>query len=127
VIWLVLRAHGLRVQIMSGGLPYNQHFTINITQLTFVSAIPNSARLEARLPANIHSMLKRAADLEGRSLTDFVVSAAHAAAVRSIESAELLRLSAIDQAAFAKALISPAKPNAALKRAFARQHQLITD
>ena len=92
-----------------------------------MSAVLNSARLEARLPASVHSMLKRAADLEGRSLTDIGVSAAHAAAVRSIESAELLRLSAADQAAFAKALINPAKPNAALKRAFARQRQLIAD
>ena len=92
-----------------------------------MSAVLNSARLEARLPANVHSMLKRAADLEGRSLTDFVVSAAHAAAQRSIENAELLRLSATDQAAFAKALISPAKPNAALKRAFVRQRHLIAD
>ena len=90
-------------------------------------AVLNSARLEARLPANVHSMLKRAADLEGRSLTDFVVSAAHAAAMRSIEKAELLRLSVADQAAFARALINPAKPNAALKRAFARQRQLIAD
>lgn len=92
-----------------------------------MSALLNSARLEARLPANIYGILKRAADLEGRSLTDFVVSAAHEAAKRSIESAELLRLSATDQAAFAKALINPAKPNAALKRAFARQRQLMTD
>ena len=92
-----------------------------------MSAVVNSARLEARLPANVHSMLKRAADLEGRSLTDFVVSAARAAAQRSIENAELLRLSAVDQAAFVNALIKPAKPNAALKRAFARQRRLIAD
>ena len=70
-----------------------------------MSAVLNSARLEARLPANVHSMLKRAADLEGRSLTDFVVSAAHAAAQKSIENAELLRLSAVDQEVFAKVLI----------------------
>ena len=90
-----------------------------------MSAPLNTARLEARLPANVHNMLKRAAELEGRSLTDFVVSAAHAAAQQSIENAELLRLSAIDQAVFAKALTNPAKPNAALKRAFARQRQFI--
>ena len=92
-----------------------------------MSAVLNSARLEARLPASVHSMLKRAADLEGRSLTDFVVSAAHEAAKRSIDNAQILRLSAADQAAFAKALMAPPKPNAALKRAFARQRQLIAD
>ncbi len=53
-----------------------------------------TARLEARLPANIYALLKRAAELQGRSLTDFVVSAAHDAAVRAIEEAEIIRLSA---------------------------------
>jgi uncharacterized protein (DUF1778 family) len=85
----------------------------------------STARLEARLPIDIHSMLKRAADLEGRSLTDFVVSAAHEAAKRSIEQAQVLRLSMADQSAFAAALIDPPKPNAALKRAFAKQRKLI--
>jgi uncharacterized protein (DUF1778 family) len=84
-----------------------------------------SARLEARLPASVHSLLKHAAELEGRSLTDFVVAAAQEAAKRSIAQAELLRLSSADQMAFAKALLAPPKPNAALKRAFARQRKLI--
>jgi uncharacterized protein (DUF1778 family) len=90
-----------------------------------MSAALSTARLEARLPIDIHSMLKRAADLEGRSLTDFVVSAAHEAAKRSIEQAHMLRLSAADQTAFAAALMDPPKPNAALKRAFAKQRKLI--
>ena len=72
-------------------------------------------------------MLKRVAGLEGRSVTDFVVSAVHEAAKRFIEGAELLRLSATDQPEFAKALINPAKPNLALKRAFALQRQLMAD
>ena len=127
MIGLVLISHGLGESTTSGRLPYNQVLTFSMTKQSTVSAAPNSARLEARLPAHVHRLLRRAADLEGRSLTDFVVSAAHAAAVRSIESAELLRLSSTDQAAFAQALINPAKPNAALKRAFARQHRLIAD
>ena len=35
-----------------------------------------TARLEARLPPEIHAMLKRAAEIEGRALTDFVVTGA---------------------------------------------------
>jgi uncharacterized protein (DUF1778 family) len=73
-------------------------------------AVLSTARLEARLPIDIHSMLKRAADLEGRSLTDFVVTAAHEAAKRSIEQAHMLRLSVADQTAFAAALIDPPNP-----------------
>ncbi len=90
-----------------------------------MSAIASTSRLEARLPASVHSMLKRAAQIEGRSLSDFVVSAAQEAAKRSIEQAEVLRLSSADQVAFANALISPPKPVAALKRAFAHQRKLI--
>lgn len=75
------------------------------------------ARLEARLPASVYALLKRAAELKGRSITDFVVSAAHEAAQRAIEEEGIMRLSAEDQVRFAKALINPPSPNAALKRA----------
>lgn len=80
-------------------------------------ATEQTSRLEARLPASVYATLKRAARLKGRSLTDFVVSAAHDAAQRAIEEDSLLRLSAEDQQRFAEALINPPKPNAALKQA----------
>lgn len=51
-------------------------------------------------------------------MTDFVVHALQMAAFRAIAESDQLRLSVVDQEAFAKALIAPAKPNAALKRAF---------
>jgi len=76
-----------------------------------------TARLEARLSARVYATLKRAARLKGRSLTDFVVGAAHDAARRAIEEESLIRLSADDQRRFADALANPPAPNAALKRA----------
>jgi uncharacterized protein (DUF1778 family) len=82
----------------------------------------STSRLEARLPASIYATLKRAAELKGRTLTDFVVSAAHDAAQRAIEDEGIIRLSAEDQQRFAKALIHPPAPNATLKRA-KRLHQ----
>ena len=75
------------------------------------------ARLEARLPASVYALLKRAAELKGRSLSDFVVNAARDAAQRAIEDEGIISLSAEDQARFAQALIKPPAPNAALKRA----------
>ena len=75
------------------------------------------ARLEARLPASVYALLKRAAELKGRSISDFVVSAAQDAAQRAIEDDQIIRLSAQDQSSFARALINPPAPNAALKRA----------
>jgi uncharacterized protein (DUF1778 family) len=81
-------------------------------------ATEKTSRLEARLPASVYATLKRAAELQGRSLTDFVVSAAHDAAQRAIEEQAIIRfLSAEDQRRFAEALIHPSAPNAALKHA----------
>ena len=82
--------------------------------------IEQIARLEARLPASVYALLKRAAKLKGRSITDFVVNAAQDAAQRVIEDDGIIRLSAEDQARFAQALLNPPAPNAALKRAMRR-------
>jgi uncharacterized protein (DUF1778 family) len=91
---------------------------------TMPVAIP-TARLEARISADLHSMLKRAADLQGRTMTDFVVSAVQDAAQRAIEQAEVIRLSLTDQECFAQALLSPPKPAPALERAFTRRGKLL--
>lgn len=84
-----------------------------------------TARLEARIPADLHALLKRAAEIEGRSMTDFVMSAVQDAAARTIEQAQILRLSAQAQERFARTLAHPPKANAALTRAFARRRALI--
>lgn len=84
-----------------------------------------TARLEARISTGLHAMLKRAAELEGRTMTDFVVDAVQAAAKRAIEQADVIRLSMADQECFANALLSPPAPTAALQRAFARRDKLL--
>lgn len=84
-----------------------------------------SARLEARITPDLHARLKRAAEIQGRTVTDFVVSAVNDAAQSAIEQAEVIRLSRIDQECFAKALISPPNPVPALKRAFARHRKMV--
>jgi uncharacterized protein (DUF1778 family) len=89
-------------------------------------ATPATARLEARISADLHAMLKRAAEIQGRTMTDFVVSAVQLAAQEAIEKAEVIRLSLADQACFAQALLSPPRPKPALKRAFARRRKLIS-
>lgn len=86
---------------------------------------PTTARLEARLPVDIYALLKRAAEIEGRSLSDFVVSAAREAAARTIEETEVLRLSVEDQKLFVEAILNPPEPNAALKRAAKLHRKLI--
>jgi uncharacterized protein (DUF1778 family) len=88
------------------------------------SAAP-TARLEARISTELHAMLKRAAEMQGRSLTDFVVSAVQEAAQRAIEQGEVVRLSLADSERFAQALLSPPDPSPALERAFARRCKLL--
>jgi uncharacterized protein (DUF1778 family) len=85
----------------------------------------STARLEARISTDLHAMLKRAAELQGRTMTDFVVSAVQDAAQRAIEQAEVIRLSLADQECFAQALLSPPQPAPALERAFARRNKLL--
>lgn len=87
--------------------------------------IAQTARLEARISPDLHRMIKRAAELQGGSVTQFVVTAVQKAAVQTIEDAELIRLSLADQRCFAEALCSPPPANAALKRAFEKRDALL--
>lgn len=84
-----------------------------------------TARLEARISTDLHAMLKRASELQGRTMTDFVVAAVQEAAQNAITDAEVIRLSLADQECFAQALLSPPKASPALKRAFARRRKLL--
>lgn len=84
-----------------------------------------TARLEARISVDLHSMLKRTAELQGRTMTDFVVSAVQTAAQSAIEQADVIRLSLADQECFAKTLLSPPPQTDALKRAFDRKSKLL--
>ncbi|MGB8812425.1 MAG: DUF1778 domain-containing protein [Paracoccaceae bacterium] len=59
------------------------------------------SRLEARIAPLVHAILQRAAEIDGRSLTDFVV----AAAKHSIEQADVIRLRRESAALFASLLI----------------------
>ena len=84
-----------------------------------------TARLEARISVDLHSMLKRAAELQGRTMTDFVVAAVQTAARSAIEQADVIRLSLADQECFARTLLSPPSQTEALKRAFDRKNKLL--
>lgn len=87
--------------------------------------MPRTARLEARITPDLQALLKRAAELDGRSVTDFVVSAVQEAAERRIEQAHMIRLSLADQTAFAESLLNPPEPTPALQRSFRRHGDLI--
>ncbi len=65
-------------------------------------------------------LIERAAALEGRSVTDFVVASAQAAAARVIEQHTMLALSEGDQQVFVSALLDTSVPRGRLARAAQR-------
>lgn len=86
---------------------------------------PRQARLEARISPDVHDILKRAAEIEGRSLTDFVVAAASAAARLTIAETEVIRLSRESSQFVASLLAAPSDPTPALKHALGHHERLI--
>lgn len=86
---------------------------------------PRTARLEARIAPEALAIVKRAAEIEGRSLSDFIVSAAQEAARRTIEDNHIIRLSVEDQRRFVDMLFAPPTPADALKRAKRAHDELI--
>lgn len=83
------------------------------------------ARLEARITQSTHSRIKLAAEIQGRTVTDFVVHAALEAATKAIEENFVVQLSVEGQQAFAESLLNPPEPNDALRRAFERHSALV--
>lgn len=88
---------------------------------------PRRERLEARLSPEQKRLLERAAALEGRSLTDFVIASAQAAATETIQRYEVIALTARDSLAFADALMQPSAPNERLLIAARRHRDLIAE
>jgi uncharacterized protein (DUF1778 family) len=77
-------------------------------------------RLDLRLNADQKALIQHAAELEGRTVSDFVVDSARHAAEAVIRSHQVIALTARDSRTFVEALQSPPEPNAALRSAFAR-------
>jgi uncharacterized protein (DUF1778 family) len=84
-----------------------------------------TARIEARIAPDALAVVKRAAEIQGRSVSDFVVAAAQEAAARTIEETQIIRLSVEDQRAFAEAILNPPAPSAGLLHAAEAYRKLI--
>lgn len=82
-------------------------------------------RLEARIHPDTLTLVRRAAEIQGRSISDFVVAAAETAARQAIEDNQILRLSIEDQRRFAEMLIDPPPMTPELKRARMAHEKLI--
>jgi uncharacterized protein (DUF1778 family) len=89
--------------------------------------ITRSARLEARISPDALAVVKRAAEMQGRSVSDFVVAAAQEAAQRTIAETQVIRLAVEDQRVLAQALAEPPAPNTALRRAKDTHRRIIRE
>ena len=86
---------------------------------------PRTSRIEARIAPDALAVVRRAAEIQGRSLSDFLVAAALDDAHRTIEQAQIIRLSVEDQQRFAQALLDPLPLAPAMKRALQAHKRLI--
>lgn len=82
-------------------------------------------RLEARVTVAQKRLIEHAAALQGRTVTDFVLTSVQEAAHRAIEEQQWVELSVRDSEAFARALMNPEPVNARLRETV-RQYRKAT-
>lgn len=80
-------------------------------------------RLETRVTAEQKKLIERAAALQGRTVTDFVLTSVQDAARRAIEEHSQLALSLRDSEAFVDALLNPKLVNDRLRETVRRYRQ----
>jgi uncharacterized protein (DUF1778 family) len=86
-----------------------------------------SARIEARIAPDALAVVKRAAELQGRSVSDCIVAAAQEAAHRTIEETNNIRLSIEHLQRFVDLLLNPPRLSPALERARKAHSRLIRE
>jgi uncharacterized protein (DUF1778 family) len=86
-----------------------------------------TARIEARITPEALAIVRRAAEIQGRSVSDFVITAAQEAANKTVAETEVIRLSREAQEQFVSHLLNPPPPTDALMRALERHRLLILE
>lgn len=97
------------------------------THTTHKYGVAKAERLEARVSYEQKKLFQKAADLLGRSLTDFIVNTLQKTAKQIIREHEIVKLSSSDRVIFIKALLNPPKPNSRLLKAVKRYEKDITN
>ena len=91
------------------------------------NAAIKESRLNIRCDDRARRLLDKAATYAHLSVSEFVLSHALASAEDVVQAHESITLTQGDFQAFLSALDSPARPNAALKRAFRRHAEKIRE
>ncbi|MEA5505121.1 DUF1778 domain-containing protein [Halotia wernerae UHCC 0503] len=92
-------------------------------QVNLTRSSSKAERLEARISKEQKEIFQRAAEIQGRTLTDFVISSVMNVAKQIIQEHEMMILSRQDQEVFVEALLNPPEPSAKLKAAAQRYKQ----
>jgi uncharacterized protein (DUF1778 family) len=77
-------------------------------------------RLEVRVTPGQKELIERAACVQGRTVTDFVIATLQDAAQKAVEENSVWKLSQSQQKAFVEALMDPPAPNQKLRAAYQR-------
>lgn len=92
-----------------------------------MAQVVKSERFEARFSPEALELVKRAAEIEGRSVSDFLASAALEAARKTIEQSHLVRLSLEDSYRFVEIILNPPTLSPAMERAKEAHTRLIRE
>ncbi|MDR1732316.1 MAG: DUF1778 domain-containing protein [Synergistaceae bacterium] len=91
------------------------------------NVIPREDRLSIRIPRGLKEDLVRAAAISGVTLGDFVIANTARAAVKIIQSHQLIELSARDYDGLMEALKETSKPNPSLLKAAKDYKRAVAD
>jgi uncharacterized protein (DUF1778 family) len=106
---------------MYGDLPYIVDLPTEDAMLRTDAKKPRKKeRIDARLNTEQKELFERAAALQGRTMTAFVLASAEEAAVRTIQDHELVQLAARDREFFVSSLLNAPTPSSKLRDAAAR-------
>lgn len=90
-----------------------------------MAATAKTARIEARVTPDALAIIRRAAEIQGRSVSEFVTAAAQEAARSTIEDMQIIRLSVEDQTRLVESILEPPPPSESLVRAFESHRRLV--
>jgi uncharacterized protein (DUF1778 family) len=91
------------------------------------SRLAKRERLEARISPEQKELLQRAADLQGRTVSSFVIEQAQRAAEEAIRAHTVITLATQDSRAFAEALLNAPDPSEQLRSAAERYREAVQE
>jgi uncharacterized protein (DUF1778 family) len=86
-----------------------------------------TVRVDVRISPDDLAVVKRAAEIQGRGVSEFMVDAAQQVAHKTIEEITIIRLSVEDQRLMTESILNPPEPNEALRRAFEAHKRLFVE